>query len=138
MLIYNFPYIDDKVKQFVIEGRKEYNEIKDKCLLTFAGSKVQNTLNFIFTNCLNGFELDLLEDLRVGFYHPQGKNFLTFVLKKIKFNENTIKEILSKLETKDIQKTNKFDYLLSKELSIDEYIALNFDVERTIDFIKSL
>ena len=137
-IIDNFPYVDDKVKQFIIEGRKEYNEIKDKCLWTFVGSKVQNTLNFIFTNCLNGFELDLLEDLRVGFYHPQGKNFLTFVLKKIKFSENTIKEILSKLEVKDIQKTNKFDYLLSKDLLIDEYIALNFDVEGTIDFIKSL
>lgn len=134
----NFPYIDEMTKKFIMEGRIEYNEIKDKCLWLFAGTKIQNTVNFIFNSCLRSEDLDFLEDLKIGFYHPHGKNFLIFILKKINFSQDTVKNILLDYEIKDIQKLNKFDYLLSKDLLIDEYIKHNFDVEGTIKLIKSL
>lgn len=136
--ITNFPYLDDTAKLFLKQAINEYNTAKSKVLMICGGTKVQNTLNFLFKYNLEKADLDLLEDFFIGFYHFKGKKFLLDIVKKMDINHGAIFNVLMQKDIKNIRKSNKFDNLLPKELLIEEYINENFDIEGTKEVVTSL
>jgi ATP-dependent Lhr-like helicase len=131
----NIPYIDDEARKFLEEGRRNYGILGDKFLPIFAGTKVQNTIAFVLSNTLSDDDLELTQDLGIGFHCFRGKNFLVDVLKKSDFSYKYFYNILDKRDEKHIQKLNKLDHLLSKEMLIEGYIRNNFDVGYFNDFV---
>ncbi|MDR1498772.1 MAG: DEAD/DEAH box helicase [Rickettsiales bacterium] len=123
--ITSFSYLNENAKLLLQEGIEEYKIMKNNSLLVFGGTKVQNTLSFIFTNFL-GEGREFLENFTVGFYHPNGKNFLKDVLRNVNISQQKIHNMLIDSE-KSVVKVNKFDHLLPKELLVEEYVRNNFD-----------
>jgi ATP-dependent Lhr-like helicase len=124
--ITNFPYLDENARLLLREGVEEYKLVKNNSLLIFGGARVQNTVRFVFLNSLNDRK-DFLEDLYVGFYHPEGKEFLRNVLREVNITRQKIYDVLVEKEKLTIV-ANKFDYLLPKELLVEEYIESNFEL----------
>jgi hypothetical protein len=124
--ITNFPYLDESARLLLQEGIEEYKIVKNNSLLIFGGARMQNTVRFVFLNSLNDRK-DFLEDLYVGFYHPGGKEFLRNVLKEVNITRQKIYDVLIEREKLTIG-ANKFDYLLPKELLVEEYIESNFEL----------
>ncbi|MDR2760385.1 MAG: DEAD/DEAH box helicase, partial [Rickettsiales bacterium] len=122
----NFPYIDKNAKILLQEGIEEYKIAKNNSLLIFGGTRKQNTARFVFLNSLND-KKEFLEDLHIGFYHPEGKDFLKNILKKVNITRQKIYNTLIEKEKLTIG-ANKFDYLLPKKLLIEEYIEDNFEL----------
>ncbi|GMO60763.1 MAG: DEAD/DEAH box helicase [Rickettsiales bacterium] len=126
--ITNIPYIDKNANELLKEGIFNYDLIKNQFLPVFGGSKVQNTISFMLSNVLSETDINLVQELGVGFYCFNGKEFLIEVLKKADFSYKFFYDCLNKKDKEHIAKNNKLDYLLSKDLLIEEYIKNNFDI----------
>jgi hypothetical protein len=126
--ITDFPYLNQKAKELLQEGVDEYALYQKQFLLVYGGTKVQNTLSFLFHRFMSSEEFEALENLEIGFFHPKGRDFLLGILDKIIMGEQTFFDLFENVDQKHIQKLNKFDGLLSKELLVEEYIRVNFNV----------
>jgi ATP-dependent Lhr-like helicase len=124
--ITDFSYLDGNAKLLLREGINEYKIVKNNSLLVFGSTKIQNTMHFILHNFLRE-EGGLLENFGIGFYHPNGRDFLKSVLKNVNISWKKIYDMLIDDEKLRIV-VNKFDYLLPRELLMEEYIRNNFDI----------
>jgi ATP-dependent Lhr-like helicase len=131
-------YVNEKALLQLQEAKNEYKAFNDKFLLIFGGTKIQHTINFLFSKSLNKKEIELVEDIQIGFYFYKGKDFLLNAIKSIDICEKTFINFFQDVDIKKIQKLNKFDELLSKDLLVEEYIRTNFDIKGTKEILDKI
>lgn len=120
----------------LMEGFEQYemyiNQENGNILATFAGTKIQNTLDLL----LHWMKVDV-ENVEIGFSHLNGRSYIRDQLKSIDFDLIDFNEILTPIK-RMFKETRKYDKYLPDGLLNQSYILLHLDIEGAEEFCKNL
>lgn len=122
------PILMESFEQYEINIELEDGNI----LKTFAGTRVQNTLDIL----LHWMKVKA-ENLDIGFYSPNGESYIRDKLKSIDFDSVDFNEILNSM-SRVFKETRKYDKYLPDDLLNQSYIQLNMDIEGAKEFCNNL
>lgn len=108
------------------------NQENGNILATFAGTKIQNTLDLL----LHWMKVDV-ENVEIGFSHLNGRSYIRDQLKSIDFDLIDFNEILTPMK-RMFKETRKYDKYLPDGLLNQSYILLHLDIEGAEEFCKNL